>query len=119
MPFIKILSPIVGFEGETQIEWSRNPKPKFHIKPKIKESPPYCEAVNILTEWYTSRGLVPPPEEIEACKDTVDVVAPKQQEEVPTKPAYGTPEFWKDWWRKKKEKEKIIAEKSKLEPSIQ
>jgi len=30
----------------------------------------------------------------------------------PSKPVYGTPEFWKDWWARKKAKEKAAAERA-------
>ena len=30
----------------------------------------------------------------------------------PSKPVYGTPAFWKDWWAKKKAKEKAAAERA-------
>ena len=30
------------------------------------------------------------------------------------KPAYGTKEFWKDWWARKKEKERVAAERASL-----
>jgi len=107
MPFIPFISKPGGFE------MNYYPKPKFIIKRKIKESKPYTvadEAVDILTEWYTLRGLVPPPEEIEACRSVEpEPDVPAEPVEVFTKPAYGTPEFWKDWWKKKKAKEAALT----------
>jgi len=39
------------------------------------------------------------------------------------RPAYGTKEFWKDWWARKKEKERVAAERAAaglpLEPEPQ
>ena len=69
------------------------------------------EVTAAVYEWYESRGLPVPLEDIAACRG-IDAA---QQEEfkkeaaaaeaVKPKPLYGTPEFWKDWWARKKAKE--------------
>jgi len=69
------------------------------------------EVTALVIEWYTSRGLPVPPEDLEACKGLdkqrqAEFDSMIQSSEVPVeKPAYGTPEFWKDWWAKKRAKE--------------
>jgi hypothetical protein len=104
---------------EEQIEWTPYPRPKFRIKrlQKVGSLNPYSideEAIAILKGWYSLNGLNgPSEEEISACRGTdaanaqAEVVA--QQQQPPAKLEYGTPEFWKDWWRKKKEKEAKAA----------
>ena len=121
MPYLTLKTP-TGFE---QVEWSPydKPKAKFRFKrSKAVASPevnPYSiddEAVAILTEYYRIHGLKgPSAQEIADCRGT-DALAEEThaaQMAAPPPPAkleYGTPEFWKDWWRKKKEKEAKAAE---------
>jgi len=69
------------------------------------------EVTAAVIEWYTSKGLPVPQEDLEACKG----IDAQQQAEfkklavaaeaIKPKPVYGTPEFWKDWWAKKRAKE--------------
>ena len=100
MPTLKY-SPNSEYYGEVE-EYTPNPRPKFRIKRLVKYVEPVNEAAEILTEYYLAKGLTIPPEELEACKSNVEVqLAPS----APAKPAYGTPEFWKDYWKKKKAKE--------------
>jgi len=81
--------------------------------PKAKAFPVTFEeeVTALVIEWYTSRGLPVPPEDLEACKGLdkqreAEFDAMIRSAEVPAeKPAYGTPEFWKDWWAKKRAKE--------------
>ena len=73
------------------------------------------EVTALVIEWYTSRGLPVPPEDLEACKGLdkqrqAEFDAMIGSSEVPVeKPVYGTPEFWKDWWAKKRAKEASAA----------
>jgi hypothetical protein len=67
-----------------------------------------------LTEWYAALGKSVPPEEIQICRDVdaeaaAELVTEKMealtivsQTQKPQKPVYGTPEFWKDYWARKK-----------------
>jgi len=64
-------------------------------------------------EWYMSRGMNVPPEDLEACRG-IDREIQEQhladmERVVETKPVYGTAEFWKQWWQKKKAKEQAVA----------
>ena len=60
-------------------------------------------------EWYMALGLPVPQEDLDACKGLDAAVAAEVAAElakpVVHKPAYGTPEFWKDWWAKKRARE--------------
>jgi hypothetical protein len=79
-----------------------NPCPKFAITlgEQMEEA---------LTEWYNALGKSVPPEELQACRD-VDAAAEVELATekmaaltmAPAKPVYGTPEFWKDYWARKK-----------------
>jgi hypothetical protein len=93
--------PSSEYYGQVEY-WSPNPKPKFRLKRIVKYVEPVNEAVEILTEWYTSKGLPVPAEELEACKQSLEPVLIASAS---VKPVYGTPEFWKEWWRKKKAKD--------------
>jgi hypothetical protein len=61
-------------------------------------------------EWYMALGQPVPPEDLEACRG-IDAalkadVAAEMAAPAPVAPAaYGTPEFWKQWWAKKRAKE--------------
>jgi hypothetical protein len=109
MPFITLKNA----DGSTeQIEWTPYApiKRKFIFKRAKKETNmnPYSiddEAIAILKEWYVLRGLPVPPEEIEACRSAPVAEPPVEVAPPPAKLEYGTPEFWKDWWKRKKEKE--------------
>lgn len=70
----------------------------------------------LVKEWYRVRGIPVPPSEEKECleaieKEAVDAGAPPPPSEPlpPSKPVYGTPEFWKAWWAKKKAKEAAAA----------
>jgi hypothetical protein len=71
------------------------------------------ETWTILQEWYEARGEKVPAEEAKLCKRMIqeEEAAWKKSlgeigsglpEEALPKPAYGTPEFWKQYWAKKK-----------------
>ena len=86
--------------------------PTFHPFPITLEE----EVTAAVIEWYTSRGLPVPPEELAACKG-IDAQQMAEYNEIlatveatPPKPVYGTPEFWKDWWAKKRAKEAALKE---------
>jgi hypothetical protein len=107
------------------IESAPLPKKKFVIKKKTvavaeTEPAPFLaltkgqEVEELIREWYTTRNLPIPPEEIQICRniDIEEAAAFKKFMEKPIdiKPAYGTPEFWKDYWAKKKAKESASKE---------
>ncbi len=61
-------------------------------------------------EWYMALGRPVPQEDLDACKGIDAAVAAEAAAEAampppPERPAYGTPEFWKEWWAKKRAKE--------------
>jgi hypothetical protein len=61
-------------------------------------------------EWYMALGRPVPQEDLDACKGIDAAAAEASKAEMaapapPPKPAYGTPEFWKEWWAKKRAKE--------------
>jgi hypothetical protein len=99
----------------SKIEWT----PLAEVVPiKYKNTPKLVipgtlgeEVEELVREWYSNRGMPVPPWEIQACRkiDKAEKAAAEEAEAVaaatPTKPIYGTPEFWKDWWAKKKAKE--------------
>jgi hypothetical protein len=104
------------FDGRTQIAVAV-PKKRANIKWKGPPVPYYpttigAEVDDALKEWYGSRGLPVPADEVgigavidaaNAAEDTAFLEAFRKGEEaMPSEvPAYGTPEFW-DYHRKKK-----------------
>jgi hypothetical protein len=105
--------------------------PKFALKAKPAATaspgpvvyPPYNpnpitleeEVLAGVIEWYMARGLPVPQEDLDACKgiDAAAAAATKAEMAAPApppKPAYGTPEFWKEWWAKKRAKEAAARE---------
>jgi hypothetical protein len=93
-----------------KISWKPNPPGKYF--PIETPRPPITLAQEVLLsvqEWYSSRGLPVPKEDVEACE--LACVPPPPPEEVTRqqeeKPAYGTPAFWKAYWAKKKASKKI------------
>ena len=102
----------------SNVESAPLPKKKFVIKKKtvdVAVAVPSLaltkgqEVEELVREWYTTRNLPIPPEEIQICRniDIEEAAAFKKFMEKPIdiKPAYGTPEFWKDYWAKKKAKD--------------
>ena len=68
----------------------------------------------LVREWYRVRGIPVPPSEEKECLEAIAAKDnPLPSEPVadlpPSKPVYGTPEFWKAWWAKKKAKEAAAA----------
>ena len=95
-------------------------KAKKQVLPTFRTFPVTLEeeVTQGVIDWYTSRGLPVPPEDLAACKgiDAQQEAELKKLQEAteaapaPLKPAYGTPEFWKDWWAKKRAKEAALKE---------
>ena len=70
------------------------------------------EVMDSVIEWYESNGQAVPKEDMEAC----EAMLKEEQEEkkrfqemlegphepVKEKPSFGSPEYWKDYWEKKK-----------------
>ena len=94
--------------GASQIQVTL-PKKKIHIRPAVKDTIPItlgCEVDAALKEWYGTRGLPIPPEELgigaqidaanEAeCVRFTQAEETWQKDHVPTeKPEFGTPAFW-------------------------
>ena len=83
------------------------------------------EIEQIVKEWYENLGQPIPDIEISFLKAYRDQEHENQpflwngplpdapaSSVLPSKPVYGTPEFWKDWWARKKAKEKAAAERA-------
>lgn len=102
------------FDGRTQIPVTLYPQ-KINILKPFKYTPPPTigqEVDELLKEWYGTRGLSIPPEEV-GIGAVIDAANAKEEatfaagvaraeEELPSvAPSYGTPEFW-DYHRKKK-----------------
>jgi len=95
-------------------------KPKVALKapyvyPPYNKNPITFEeqvTANVI-EWYMNLGLPVPQEDLDACRgiDAQDKAAAAAEAAKPivVKPAYGTPEFWKEWWAKKRAKEAAAA----------
>ena len=90
---------------------------KFKVSKKPYQYPNYNKnpitfeeqvTANVI-EWYMNLGLPVPQEDLDACRD-IDAqdkaaAAAEAAKPIVVKPAYGTPEFWKEWWAKKRAKE--------------
>ena len=80
--------------------------PKYNANPITLEE----EVVAGVIEWYMALGQPVPPEDLEACRGIdaaarAEVAAEMAAPAAVAPPAYGTPEFWKQWWAKKRAKE--------------
>lgn len=97
--------------------------PKFVVKKPQIVYPPYNpnpityeeEVTANVIEWYMARGLPVPQEDLDACRGLDAAMAAEFAIEAakpapPPKPVYGTPEFWKEWWAKKRAKEAAMRE---------
>ena len=95
------------------------PKKKRVILPPPDDPIPVTiaqETIAILKEWCRLQGIPVPKEDMDACllmlkeeQEEAERVQKQLQEWVenppppsPIKPEYGSPEFWKDYWAKKK-----------------
>ena len=88
------------------------PKAKPYTYPTYNPNPiTFEEEVTAgVIEWYMALGLPVPQEDLDACKGLDAAIAAEAAVQAakpapPPKPAYGTPEFWKEWWTKKRAKE--------------
>ena len=97
----------------SKIEWTPlskvvKPQPPLQERDKIPITLGEQTEANI-REWYATYGGSISPEEIEICRNIDIENAEEHKREMNTpvvlKYEYGTPEFWKDWWAKKKAKE--------------
>jgi hypothetical protein len=87
-----------------KISWTPNTGGTYLPPPNPKPSPTLAEEVWLLVqEWYSTRGEIPP-EEVDACLQAIENPVKEEPAEPtkPAKPSYGTPEFWKAYWAKKK-----------------
>jgi len=92
-----------------KIRWTPNETGIYLPPPNPKPSPTLAEEVWLLVqEWYSTRGEIPA-EEVHAClqaieEESAELAKPAEPVEPakPAKPSYGTPEFWKAYWAKKK-----------------
>lgn len=111
MPYLNYKSISDGVDSK--IEWTPLSNGPFS-KATASKSPKIPltlgeEMEAILREWHSARGESISPEEIQICRET-DLAEGIERETEMAKPVvlkyvYGTPEFWKDWWARKKAKE--------------
>jgi hypothetical protein len=92
-----------------KIPWTPNPVVGyFPIESYIPVQTLAQEVLHNVQEWYSSRGLPVPKEDIAACNQAcLNEESPAEQKPAEQKPAYGTPAFWKAYWAKKKASKKI------------
>ena len=101
------------FKAMEEIKWTPNPAPEPW--PKAKKTPWKTKiAVTLgeqveenIREWCAAQGIPVSPEDLALCKE-IDAAAARELAEdlgkppaAVEKPAYGTPEFWKQYWAKK------------------
>jgi hypothetical protein len=109
-PYTKMKFVPCNFEnGKKMIRWNPGKGPEMpHVHPV--PCPKFAitlgeEMEEALIEWYAKEGRSPPQDELEICRQT-DAIETKESERLYTmakpKPVYGTPEFWKDYWARKK-----------------
>jgi hypothetical protein len=113
MPYLNYKSISDGVDSK--IEWTplyNGPFPaQYQVPTKAPKIPITLgeEMEAILREWHSIRGKSISPEEIQICRETDLAEGIELQAEmakpVVLKYTYGTPEFWKDWWARKKAKE--------------
>ena len=96
----------------SKIEWTPLAETNFD-RAALPKCPPVLtfgqEIEEAVREWYRLRNMPVPPEEIQVCRD-IDAIEEAEYarltaEPAKPKPVFGTPEFWKDHWAKKKAKE--------------
>jgi hypothetical protein len=109
------------------LEWSPNAvcKPKFKFKRLPLPAAPITleeEVVAGVKTWYANLGKPVPKEDLDACSginaEQIKIHEAEMAKPPSTKLVYGTPEFWKDWWAKKKAKEAKEASAQQT-PSVQ
>ena len=82
---------------------------KFVVKrvPYVYKSQIAAEMDALMREWYANLGQTISPEELKICRevDYAEIVEAERIEAAAVaaiKPVYGTPEFWKAHWEKKR-----------------
>ena len=82
---------------------------KFVVKkvPYVYKSHIAAEMDALMREWYANLGQTISPEELKICRevDYAEIVEAERIEAAALaarKPVYGTPEFWKAHWEKKR-----------------
>jgi len=97
---------IVSEEFETyRMPWRKLPVVKPQPLAQWKPMPsPAKEIYDEVITYYRARGQDVPPEDVKACIEMIKAEKVAVADEIvpPPKPAYGTPEFWKAHWEKKK-----------------
>jgi hypothetical protein len=77
------------------------------------------EVEEILREWYANLGQTIPPDELKICRD-IDINAAEEEKKylaTPLKAVYGTPDFWKSYWEKKRNSSKgAIGKQTRAAP---
>ena len=83
-------------------------KPKKFVLKRLPYKTRLAKEVDeLLQEWYANLGQTISPDELRICRE-IDVVEAAEEARieaaaaVAAKPVYGTPEFWKAYWAKKK-----------------
>ena len=121
--------PFIDYKDEngvvSKLEWTPLKEIEFVPLKGVKIPPPMTfgeEVESLVREWYNDRNMPIPPEDIQACRE-MDIIQSAENKKIAdsaasvvSKPVYGTPEFWKDWWAKKKAKEANGDEPKKVEP---
>ena len=74
----------------------------------VYKTPIAAEVDALIREWYANLGQTISPEELKICRE-IDLAEVAQAARIEAaaiassaKPVYGTPEFWKAYWAKKK-----------------
>ena len=122
MPFIDITEDGVV----SKLEWAPNPSTKFNRKKEAKVAPVLTfgeEVEEAVRKWYHLRNMPVPPEDLQACREIDGIEEAEYKKVLATvavsKPTYGTPEFWREHWAKKKAKEAEDSKQTKGESSKQ
>ena len=83
-------------------------KPKKFVLKKLPYKTRLAREVDeLLEEWYANLGQTVSPDELKICRE-IDAAEAAEEARIEAaavasyKPVYGTPEFWKAYWAKKK-----------------
>ena len=111
----------------SKIEWTPLAKTNFDRSTLPKVAPVLTfgqEIEEAVRTWYSVLNMPVPPEDLQACRD-IDATEEAEYkrltaEPAKPKPVYGTPEFWKDYWVKKKAAQagETNAASAKQKPSV-
>jgi len=104
-------------EFENPLTWAPNPEPLEKMVIRTYKAPP-TPAEDVwkqVQQWYHDRGQPIPAEEAIACRKEIVAekaamkasaealeVAKVEAAAAPTKPLFGSGEYWKDYWAKKR-----------------